>query len=103
MIVLHESYNYHPLQKENQTHLCELEQDQDILILSGAKCQGFVVLTLDQYNALEETTHLLSTPANATHLLESIKQDRAGKSESKIHYTLKGIPTLKKHRKTFAG
>ncbi len=62
-------------------HLRELEKDQDILILSGAKSKGFVVLTLDQYNAMEETAHLLSTPANATHLLESIKQDKGGKSE----------------------
>ncbi|MCE2994984.1 MAG: type II toxin-antitoxin system Phd/YefM family antitoxin [Cyclobacteriaceae bacterium] len=78
--------------KKMKSHLHELEMDQDILILSGAKRKDFVVLTLDQYNAMEETAHLLSTPANATHLLESIKQDRAGKSERKV---LKSAPAKK--------
>ncbi len=40
--------------KKIKSHLGELEKDQDILILSGAKYNGFVVLTLDQYNAMEE-------------------------------------------------
>lgn len=60
-------------------HLNEVENDQDILILSGPKKKDFVVLTLNQFNAMEETAHLLSTPANAAHLLESIRQDKAGK------------------------
>jgi antitoxin YefM len=38
----------------------------------------FVVLTLEAFNAMEETAHLLSTPANTERLMESIAQDRAG-------------------------
>lgn len=56
--------------------LREIEDDQDILILSGPKKKDFVVLTLEQYNAMEETAHLLSTQANAKRLLESIAQDQ---------------------------
>jgi antitoxin YefM len=66
--------------KKMKAHLHQLEIDQDILILSGAKKKNFVVLTMEQFNAMEETAHLLSTPANANHLLESIKQDKAGKA-----------------------
>ncbi len=58
--------------------LQEVEDDQDILILSGPKKRDFVVLTLEQFNSMEETTHLMSTQANAERLLESIAQDRAG-------------------------
>jgi antitoxin YefM len=58
--------------------LQEIEDDQDILILSGPKKRNFVVLTLEQFNSMEETAHLLSTQANTERLLESIAQDRAG-------------------------
>lgn len=58
--------------------LQEIEDDQDILILSGSKNRDFVILTLDQFNSMEETPHLLSTPNNAARLMESIVQDRAG-------------------------
>jgi len=60
-------------------HLDELESDQDILILSGPKKKDFVVLTLDIFNSMEETVHLMSTQANAERLFESIAQDKAGK------------------------
>jgi antitoxin YefM len=61
--------------------LQEIEDDQDILILSGPKKRDFVVMSLDQYNALEETAHLLSTQANTQRLLESIAQDKASEAQ----------------------
>ena len=57
--------------------LKEIEDDQDILILSGSKKRDFVVLTLETFNAMQETAHLLSTPANTERLMESIAQDKA--------------------------
>lgn len=59
--------------------LQEMEDDQDILILTGPKKRDFVVMTLEQFNSMEETTHLMSTQANTERLLESIGQDRSGK------------------------
>src|SRR5882757_11576174 len=61
-------------------HLNEIRNDQDILVLTGPKKMDFVVLTLETFNAMEETAHLLSTPANTERLMESIAQDRAGKT-----------------------
>lgn len=40
-----------------------------------------VLLSRADYDALEETAHLLRVPANAKHLLESLEQARAGKCE----------------------
>lgn len=57
--------------------LKEIEDDQDILILSGSKKRDFVVLTLDAFNAMEETAHLLSTTANTRRLMESMAEDKA--------------------------
>jgi len=78
-------------------HLNELESNQDILILSGAKQKDFVVITLKQFNAMEETSHLLSTPANTAHLLESIKQDQAEK------FSVKNLDLDDKKRKVKSG
>jgi len=38
-----------------------------------------VVMSLSDYNTLQETTHLVGTPANALHLMESIAQLRGAK------------------------
>lgn len=61
-------------------HLEEIQEDQDILILTGPKKKDFVILTLETFNAMEETAHLLSTSANTKRLMESIAQDKVGKT-----------------------
>jgi antitoxin YefM len=38
-----------------------------------------VVMSLDYYNSLMETVHLLKSPKNASHLNKSIEQYNAGK------------------------
>ena len=55
-------------------HLKAIEDDQDFLVLSGPKKKEFVVLTLEQYEAMEETAHLLSTSANAARLAQGLKE-----------------------------
>ena len=37
-----------------------------------------VLMSLDDYNALEETAYLLRSPANAARLMVSLEQARAG-------------------------
>jgi antitoxin YefM len=64
-------------------HLNNIQNDQDFLVLTGPKKMDFVVLTLETFNAMEETAHLLSTPANTDRLMESIAQDRAGKATAR--------------------
>ncbi|MFZ6011767.1 MAG: type II toxin-antitoxin system Phd/YefM family antitoxin [Bacteroidota bacterium] len=61
-------------------HLDEIQEDQDILVLTGPKKKDFVILTLETFNSMEETAHLLSTSANTKRLMESIAQDKAGKT-----------------------
>jgi antitoxin YefM len=40
--------------------------------------QQIVLLPLAEFNAWQETAYLLSNPANATHLLQSIAEARLG-------------------------
>lgn len=57
-------------------------QDADVAIISRRDAEGdAVVMSLDHYNSLMETLHLLSTPANAEALAQAIQQDRAGQAQ----------------------
>lgn len=53
--------------------------DADCTIITRRDSEDAVVMSLDYYNSLMETVHLLSSPANAAHLNKSIEQFKAGK------------------------
>jgi antitoxin YefM len=57
--------------------------DHDPIIITRNSEQSVVLLSLDDYQALEETAFLLRTPANATRLLASIQQLNSGKGQLK--------------------
>lgn len=80
-------------------HLDEIREAQGILVLTGPKKKNFVVLTLETFNAMEETAHLLSTSANTKRLMESIAQDKTGKTTVR-ELNLDGIKPKTRVRKT---
>ena len=53
--------------------------DSDFTIISRRDAPDAVLMSLDTFNGLMETVHLLKSPANAVHLAQSIEQFRAGK------------------------
>ena len=57
--------------------------DHDPIIITRNSEQSVVLLSLEDYQALEETAFLLRTPANATRLLASIEQLNSGRGQSK--------------------
>ncbi|MCY4214146.1 MAG: type II toxin-antitoxin system prevent-host-death family antitoxin [Gammaproteobacteria bacterium] len=54
--------------------------DANIAIITRRDASDAVVMSLDYYNSLAETMHLLRSPANAAHLAESIRQLRTGET-----------------------
>ncbi|MCI0393878.1 MAG: type II toxin-antitoxin system prevent-host-death family antitoxin [Chloroflexi bacterium] len=52
--------------------------DVEPTIVTTESGDSVVILSLDEYNAWQETLYLLSTPANAEHLRRSIAEDKAG-------------------------
>jgi antitoxin YefM len=56
--------------------------DAGFTIITRRDAPDAVIMSLDTFNSLMETVHLLKTPANAAHLAESIEQYRQGKTES---------------------
>jgi antitoxin YefM len=53
--------------------------DHEALIITRNSEQSVVMLSLEDYNALAETTYLLRNPANTKRLLSAIEQLNAGK------------------------
>ena len=57
--------------------------DADVTIITRRDGPDAVVMSMDQYNSMMATLHLLSSPANAVHLAKSIKEYRQGKSKAR--------------------
>jgi antitoxin YefM len=53
--------------------------DGDEVIVTRRNRKAVVMISLDAWNAIQETMHLLSTPANARALRRSIEELDAGK------------------------
>jgi antitoxin YefM len=54
-------------------------EDADYTIVTRRDADDVVVMSLESFNSLMETVHLLKSPANAAHLARSIAQFKAGK------------------------
>ena len=52
--------------------------DHEALIITRNGEQSVVMLSLEDYNALEETSYLLRSPANARRLLSAVAELNAG-------------------------
>jgi antitoxin YefM len=67
--------------KNNLDRLIEqVTADAEPTIICGDQGQKAVLLSLDEFNSWQETLYLLSNPANATHLRQSIAEAKAGKT-----------------------
>ena len=51
--------------------------------MTGKKGESVVIVSLDTWNAVNETLHLLSTPKNASRLRASIAQLDSGAGEER--------------------
>ena len=58
--------------------LDRVEADADVTLITRRHAQSAVVMSLDTFNSLMETVHLLRSPANAAHLQRSLEQAERG-------------------------
>ena len=71
--------NFSDARNRLKSVLDQVVDDADYTIISRRDADDAVVMSLDQFNGLMETVHLLKSPANAAHLAKSIEQYRSGK------------------------
>lgn len=75
--------NYSEFRVQMKKFLDKVEDNNETLILKRRSGKGSVIISLDEYNSIMETLHLLSSKANADWLYESIKQMNEGKTIEK--------------------
>lgn len=70
--------NFSEFRTNLKTYLDNVEDNNETLIVKRKTGKGTVMISLDEYNSIMETVHLLSSKANANHLYESIQQMKKG-------------------------
>ena len=71
--------NFSEARNHLKSVLDQVVEDIDFTIISRRDAEDAVVMSLDSFNGLMETVHLLKSSANATHLAKSIEQYKSGK------------------------
>ena len=71
--------NFSEARSHLKTVLDQVINDADYTVIIRRHAPHAVVMSLDTFNSLMETVHLLKSPANAAHLARSLAQFRAGK------------------------
>jgi len=70
--------NFSEFRTNLKNYLDKVEDNNETLIVKRKTGKGTVMISLDEYNSIMETVHLLSSKANADSLYESIRQMRNG-------------------------
>ncbi len=75
--------NYTEFRTGLKKYLDDIEENNETLIIKRNSGKGTVLISLEEYNSMMETVHLLSSKANADRLYESIQQIKDGQFETK--------------------
>lgn len=72
--------NFSEFRSELKKYLDSVEEDNETLVIKRKTGKGTVMISLDEYNSMVETLHVLSSKKNANRLFESIEQMKSGKT-----------------------
>jgi antitoxin YefM len=70
--------NYSEFRERLKKYLDDVEDNNETLIIKRKSGKGTVMISLDEYNSIMETMHLLSSKSNADRLYDSIRQMNEG-------------------------
>lgn len=69
--------------RKDMKHIMDMTQDRHEPTVITRKHGSMVIMSLEDYNALEETAYILSNPNNAKHVLSSLAELREGKGKER--------------------
>ncbi|HTI10771.1 MAG TPA: type II toxin-antitoxin system prevent-host-death family antitoxin [Puia sp.] len=72
--------NYTEFRNNLAESLNRVNDNNDIVVVSRNKGKNVVVMSLEEYNSIQETLHLVSSKANQTRLDEAIEEMQSGLS-----------------------
>lgn len=75
--------SYSAVRKDLAKTMKKVCDDHSPIIITRQNERPVVMMSLEDYNAIEETAYLLSSPANAARLQESMMQAEQGKVTQK--------------------
>lgn len=78
--------SYSDARSSLKTVMDEVCADHAPILVTRQSADPVVILSLDDYNSINETLHLLGSANNADRLRRSIAQIRAGKAKTKELY-----------------
>jgi antitoxin YefM len=73
-----EVINFSEARSRLKSVLNRVADDADYTVITRRDADDAVVMSLEHFNGLMETVHLLKSPVNAAHLQKSIEQYHAG-------------------------
>ena len=75
---MRDAVNYSEARKNLAALMESVCDDSDVIVITRRKARPVVMMSLDEYNSIQETGYLLRNPANAEKLLESIADMQKG-------------------------
>jgi antitoxin YefM len=75
--------NFTEFRTKLKQYLDDVETNNETLIIKRGSGHGAVLISLDEFNSILETVHILSSKPNADRLYESIQQMKSGQTFQK--------------------
>ena len=72
--------NFSEFRTRLKKYLDDVEDNNETLIIKRKTGKGTVLISLDEYNSIMETMHLLSSKKNTDRLYESINQIKSNQT-----------------------
>jgi antitoxin YefM len=74
--------NFSEFRTHLKANLDSVSEDNEIVIINRQKDNNVVLISLKEYNSLQETLHLLSSAKNRDRLFSAIERDNTGTFEN---------------------
>jgi antitoxin YefM len=71
--------NYTEFRKNLAENLNMVNDNSEVVVVSRSKGKNVVVMSLEEYNAIQETLYIVSEKANRKRLDEAIEEMNSGK------------------------